>query len=325
MRRFTLILILFSIFSILILFTQTLKAQTYPSHPMQVIIPLDPGSAGDTALRPFADELGKVLKTPIIVINKPGAASTLGTDIVVRSKKDGYTILYAGPSALVYSKASNPEQVPYDPVKDLEPLGLHCFIPTCIAVQESSALKTFSDLIEFAKKNPGGLRVGIPGSPGSIESFNLDLVQSLTGTQFTLVPFKGGGAAISALLGGHANAFFIANNLVGPHVKAGKLRMLLLTKKMREYPNVPTITELGYKQNLLIPWFALFAPAGIPEEVKRVLIPAIEKTIKNPELEAKIEKLGFIVEYKSPSELNKLMMSEYEIARALAIKSGLSK
>jgi tripartite-type tricarboxylate transporter receptor subunit TctC len=94
---------------------------------------------------------------------------------------------------------------------------------------------------------------------------------------------------------------------------------------MREYPDVPTITELGYKQDLLIPWFAFFAPAGIPEEVKRVLIPAIEKTVKNPELEAKIEKLGIIVEYKSPSELKKLMMSEYEIARALAIKLGLSK
>jgi tripartite-type tricarboxylate transporter receptor subunit TctC len=324
MRRFVLILILFSVVYALIPI-QTLKAQTYPGYPIQVINSFDPGSAGDTALRPYADELGKVLKTPVVVINKPGAASTLGTDFVVRSKKDGYTILYVGPSALVYARASSPEQVPYDPVKDLEPLGLHCFIPTCMAVQESSSLKKFSDFIEFAKKNPGALRVGIPGSPGSIESFNLELIQSLTGTQLTMVPFKGGGAGISALLGGHTDAFLIANNLVGPHVTTGKLRMLLLTKKMREYPDVPTITELGYKQDLLIPWFAFFAPSGIPEEVKRVLIPAIEKAVKNPELEAKMEKLGFTVEYNPPPELSRLMLSQYEIARALVAKLGLGK
>ena len=243
----------------------------------------------------------------------------------MKGKKDGYTLLYVGPSALVYAMASNPEQVPYDPFKDLEPLGLHCFIPTVIAVQESSPLKTFADLIESAKKNPGGLRMGIPGSPGSIEAFNVELVQSLTGAQFTMVPFKGGNAALAALLGGHADVFFIANNLADSQVKAGKVRRLILTKKMREHPNVPTITELGYKQNLLIPWFGFFGPAGMPEEVKRVLIPAIEKTIKNPELEAKIATLGYIVEYKSPSELNDLVRSQYEIARALAVKLGLRK
>jgi tripartite-type tricarboxylate transporter receptor subunit TctC len=140
-----------------------------------------------------------------------------------------------------------------------------------------------------------------------------------------MVPFKGGAAAITALLGGHVDVSCIANSLSGPHVKAGKLRILLLTNKMREYPNVPTITELAYKQDLLSAWFALYAPAGISEEVKKVLIPAIEKTIKNPELEAKIEKLGFIVDYKSPTELKKLMMSDYEIARSLAVKLGLSK
>ena len=117
----------------------------------------------------------------------------------------------------------------------------------------------------------------------------------------------------------------IANSLSGPHVKAGKLRMLLLTNKMTEYPNVPTITQLGYARDLLSAWFALFGPAGIPDEVKKVLVPAIEKAIKNPELEAKIEKLGFVVEYKTPAELRKLVASDYETARNLAIKLGMSK
>jgi tripartite-type tricarboxylate transporter receptor subunit TctC len=308
----------------LFLWVSTLWAQTYPNRPIQIIIPLDSGSAVDTMARNFADELCKVLKVPIIAINKPGAASTLGTDIVVKSKKDGYTILYANTSAVVYSKASNPEQVPYDPIKDLEPLGLHCFFPGCLVVNESLGLKTFSTFINFAKKNPGKLRISTFGV-GSIDHFNLEIIQSLTNAQFTMIPFKGAAAALTALLGGHVDATYTTISLARPHVEAGKIKILLIAKKMHEYPDVPTITELGYKQNLLIPWFALFAPAGIPEEVKQVLIPAIETTVKNPELGAKIEKLGFIVDYKSPSESRELMMSEYKIARELAIKLGLGK
>jgi len=324
MRRFIFVISLFSFVCALGIVATALQAQPYPSHPIQIVVPNDAGSAGDTVARQFGDELSKVLKTPVIVLNKPGASSTLGTDFVVKSKKDGYTILYANTSAVVYARASNPEIVPYDPVKDLEPLGLHCFFPLAVAVQENSPWKTFNELIDYARKNPGIVRAGLHGQ-GSIDHFNLELIKSYTETQFLIIPFKGTAATTTALLGGHIDTTVIANSLAGPHVKAGKLRFILITNRMREYPNVPTITELGYKQNLPSAWFAWFAPAGISEEVKKVLIPAIEKTIRNPELAAKIEKLGFIVDYKPPEELKKLMVSDYETARALAIKLGLSK
>ena len=324
MRRFIFVISLFSIVYALSMGSTALQAQPYPSHPIQIVVPNDAGSAGDTVARQFGDELSKVIKTPVIVLNKPGASSTLGTDVVVKSKKDGYTILYANTSAVVYARASNPQIVPYDPVKDLEPLGLHCFFPLCVAVQESSPWKTFNELIDYAKKNPGSVRAGLHGQ-GSIDQFNMELIKSYTDTQFNIIPFKGTAATTTALLGGHIDTSVIANSLAGPHVKAGKLRFILITNRMREYPNVPTITELGYKQNLPSAWFAWFAPAGISEEVKKVLIPAIEKTIRNPELAAKIEKLGFIVDYKPPEELKKLMMSDYETARAIAVKLGLSK
>jgi len=324
MRYFIFFISLFLIVYALSIGTATLQAQPYPNHPIQIVVPNDAGSVGDTAARVFADEFSKILTIPAVVLNKPGAASTLGTDGVVKSKKDGYTILYANTSAVVYVRAANPEVVPYDPAKDLEPLGLHCFFPLAVAVQEGSPWKSFNELIDYAKKNPGTVRFGIHGQ-GSIDHFILELIKSLTGTRFTIVPFKGTAATTTALLGGHVDATVIAHSLVGPHVKAGKVRMLLITNKFREYPNVPTITELGYTQNLPSAWFAFFAPAGIPEEVKKVLIPAIEKTIKNPESEPKIEKLGLVVDYKSPEELRKIMTSDYETARALAIKLGLSK
>jgi tripartite-type tricarboxylate transporter receptor subunit TctC len=324
MKYFIFIISLFSIVFTLSIGATMLQAQPFPSHPIQIVVPNDAGSAGDTAARAFADEFSKVLKTPVIVLDKPGASSTLGTDFVAKSKKDGYTMVYANTSAVVYARATNPEAVPYDPAKDLEPLGLHCFFSLTVTVQENSPWKTFNELIDYAKKNPGSVRFSMHGH-GTIDHFNLEIIQSLTGTQFTMVPFKGAAAATTALLGGHVDAIATVNTLVGPHVKAGKLRMLLITNKMREYPNVPMITELGYNRNLVSAWFAFFAPAGIPEEVKKVLVPAIEKTIKNPELEAKIEKLGLTVDYKPPEELKKIMTSDYETARSLALKLGLTK
>jgi tripartite-type tricarboxylate transporter receptor subunit TctC len=302
----------------------TVQAQTYPNRSIQLIMPQVAGSAGDVAGRLFAEELGKILSTPVIVVNKPGAAQVLGTDFVVRSKKDGYTITYSATSGIIYARVSNPETVPYDPVKDLEPLGLHCFFPLTITVVESSPWKTFGELIDDAKKNPGKIRFCTQGQ-GTIDHFNLEIMQALTGAQFTHVPFKGG-QLIATLLGGHAEVTSNALSLAIPHVKAGNIRMLLITKKVPEFPNVPTITELGYKQDLLSPWFALYAPIGMPEEVKKVLVPAVEKAIKSPELKAKMEKLGgYLVDYKSPAELKKLMGEDYEKALAVAIKAGLRK
>ena len=324
MKYFILVLGLCSLVFGLSIGTMPVQAQPFPSYPIQIVVPNDPGSAGDTAARAFADELGKTLKGSVVVLNKPGASSTLGTDFVVKSKKDGYTILYANTSAVVYARASNPEIVPYDPARDLEPLGFHCILTLTVTVREDAPWKTFNEMIDHAKKNPGTVRFGIHGQ-GTIDHFNLELIKAWTGAQFNVIPFKGTAATTTALLGGHVDATVIVNSLVTPHVKAGKLKMLLLTNKMGEYPNVPMITDVGYKQNLLSPWFAWFAPAGVSEEAKKVLIPAIEKTTKVPELAQKIEKLGLTVDYKSPDELRKTMVSDYETARALALKLGLSK
>ncbi len=315
-----------ALFSILLfLLIPSLHAEQYPNRPIQLIVPNVPGSIMDITGRMFAEELGKLLNTQVIVINKPGAAMIVGTEAVVRSKKDGYTLAYTGSSAIVYTRVTNPETVPFNPEKDLEPLGLHVYIPQAIAVQENSQWKTFSELVDYAKKNPAKIRVSTIGI-GSTSHFCLEIIQSLTGTQFTHVPFKGGEAVITALLGGHVEASVDAPGKFIPHVRAGKLRMLLISKKMSEYPNVPTATELGYKQDLLTAWLAVFAPSGIPEDVKRVLIPAVEKVIKNPEIKARIEKMeGYVVDYKSPEELRRLIKEEYERANEIAIKIGLKK
>jgi tripartite-type tricarboxylate transporter receptor subunit TctC len=160
---------------------------------------------------------------------------------------------------------------------------------------------------------------------GAIDHFNLEVMQAMTGAQFTMIPFKGGESVITALLGGHVEVTFDAFGKVIPHVDSGQLRILLVSKKMPGYPNIPTAAELGYKQGLLSTWFAFYGPSGLPEDIKKTLVTAIEKAVKNPELKAKVDKMGYVVDYKSPGELNKLKKEEYEIANALAAKMGLRK
>ncbi|HUL31986.1 MAG TPA: tripartite tricarboxylate transporter substrate binding protein [Thermodesulfobacteriota bacterium] len=301
--------------------THTL-AQPFPNRPIQLIIPLPPGAQGDISARILTEEMARILGTQIIPVNKPGAALTLGTDAVVRSKKDGYTIGYTSSGAIVYARVINPETVPYDPGKDLEPLGVHLFYPLTVTVQESSPWKTLPELVGYAKKNPGKLRVSTTGV-GSTDHFNVGIIQSVTGAQFTHVPFKGGESVVTALLGGHVEVTFDTLSKVLPHVESGKLRVLVISKKRAEFPNIPTLTELGYKQGMISAWFGFYAPTGIPEEARKALVSAIEKAINNPELKAKTEKLGFIVDYKPPAESRRLAAEDYERALSIAEKLGL--
>ena len=301
-----------------------IQAQPYPNRPIQFILPGAAGSILDIAGRLSGEELGKILGTQLIPVVKPGAGFTLGTDFVVRSKKDGYTLTYTNSSAIVYARVVSPETVPYDPDKDLDPLGLHLFIPNAIAVQASSPWKNFGELIDYAKKNPNKIRVSTTGV-GSTAHLNLEIIQSLTGAQFNHVPFKGGESVITPLLGGHVEMTFDAINKITPHVDSGKLRVLLLTNKMPAYSNIPTMSDLGYKQELFSSWFGMYGPAGLPEEVKKVLIPAAEKTFKDPGLKAKLEKMEFAVHYGSPAEQKKLAADEYVKALEIAKKIGLIK
>lgn len=300
-------------------------AERYPDRPIQLVIPMPPGGFMDIIGRWVADDLEQILGTKVVVLNRPGGSMTLGTDSVVRSKKDGYTILFTSTSAIVYTRITNPESVPYDPVKDLEPLGLNVFFPLGLAVHENSPWKSFPELVDYTKKNPQKIRVSTQGQ-GSIDHFTLELIQRVTGAQFTHVPFKGASQIITGIMGGHVEATCTAFANIGTsYFESGTMKVLLVTRKMPGFPQVPTLPELGYKQDLLSGWFAWYAPAGVPEEVKRVLISALEKAIKNPELKPKAEKVGCIVDYKPPAELKRLMVEDYERASAIATKMKLSK
>jgi tripartite-type tricarboxylate transporter receptor subunit TctC len=304
--------------------TPAAQAQPYPNRPITLIIPIPAGGGGDVNARLLIEELGKILGVQIVAVNKPGAADTLGTNATAKSKNDGYTIGYTGSAALVAARVMNPENVHYDSLKDFDHLALHVYFPLALAVQASSPWKTFGELVDYAKKNPGKIRVSTIGV-GGMSHLNVELIQSLAGVQLNHIPFKGGEAVTAALLGGHVEASADAIGKFMPHVDAGKLRVLALSRKFSLAPNVPTMKELGYKEDLFSSWFSLTAPAGIPEEAKKVLIPAIEKSINHPTVKTKIENRGYIVDYKSPAELRKIIANDYETIRALAVRLGLAK
>ena len=324
MRRYFFVVIFFLVACGFSLEVPPILAQAYPTHPIQLVIPGAPGDAVDISARSVAEELSKNLKISVIAVNKPGGGSTIGTDFVAKSKKDGYTLLYALSSGLIYNPISNPDSVPYDPLRDLEPLGLHVNFPTVISVQSESPWKNFHEMIDYAKKNPGKFRCGTLGI-GSINHFQLEMIKSLTGVDITMVPFKGASPAVTALLGGHIESAFVAVVLSQPHYQSGKLRGILLDQRVTDLPDIPTLPQLGYQQDLPCSFFGFFAPAGIPEEAKKVLVPAIEKAIKTPEVTAKLQKMWYITNYKSPSELKHLLTENFEKVKAIAQKIGLAK
>ena len=324
MKHSITILSVFFVLNGLCIGAQTLQAQPYPSHPIQLVIPAAPGDGGDIAARVLMEELTKILKAPIVAINKPGAAASIGTDFVAKSKKDGYTILYGISAGTIYSPALNPETIPYDPIRDLEPLGFHAFFPCIFSVQAGSPWKNFQEIVEYAKRNPGKFRCSTLGV-GSINHFQLEIIKSLTTADIAMIPFKGASPAVTGLLGGHVEATFVALAVSEPHHKSGQLRGLLVDRKLADMPDIPTLRELGYGRDLPSPCAGIFGPAGMSEEAKKVLIPAIEKAIKTPEVISRMDKIRYLTDYRPPPEHRKLWVEDYENARALAKKINAAK
>jgi tripartite-type tricarboxylate transporter receptor subunit TctC len=314
----------FTALLLLMIATPHLGAQGYPNQTISVVMPLAAGDAADIACRAMAEELSKALKVPIIVVNKPGAGGTLGTDSAVKAKKDGYTILLTNNAALIYNRILTPESVQYDPFKDLTPLGLATRFPLLLIVRPDAPYKSFNELVEFSKKNPGKVRVGTVGA-GSVGHFTLEIINSLTGAGLTMVPFKGASPGVTALLGGHVEGGVLALGTLLSHVKSGAMKGILTSSKIPEYPEIPTLPQLGYRQNLFGVWLAFFAPAGVPQEVTKALVPAIEKAVKDPAVVSKLAGLGMVQDYVSPEKLFAEVREEHRIVEEIAKKAGLVK
>ena len=302
----------------------TAQAQAFPIRPISLVVPLAPGDAADIAARAMGEEISRLLKTPVLSINRPGAGGAVGTNSVVQARNDGHTILFAQNSALTFRAVLDPQSVTYDALRDLVPLGTASRTPTILVVRSNAPYKSFTELIQYAKKNPGQVRIGHPGS-GSVGDFCVQLINALTGADLVPVPYAGAAPAIVALHGEHIEGVALSLGALSAHLKSGAFRGLVASSRFPDFVDIPTMRELGYQEELFGIWFSFLAPAGIPEDARKALVGAIEQAVKAPAITARLASLGILQSYATPEQTAAEIRAESKRVGEMARKTGLIK
>jgi tripartite-type tricarboxylate transporter receptor subunit TctC len=300
------------------------QAQPFPSGPISVVVPLAPGDAADIAARVMGEEISRLLKTPVLAINRPGAGGAVGASSVVQARKDGQTILFAQNSALTFRAVLEPQSVSYDALRDLVPLGIASRTPSVLVVRSDAPYGSFAELIEYSKKNPGKVHIGHPGV-GSVGDFCVRLINALTGAELVPVPHAGAAPAVVALRGGQIEGVVLALGALSTQIKSGTFRGIVASNRVPEFADIPTMRELGYSEELFGIWFSYLAPAGIPEEARKALVGAIEQAVKAPAITAKLAPLGILQSYGGPEQMAAEIREEFKRVSEMARKTGLVK
>jgi tripartite-type tricarboxylate transporter receptor subunit TctC len=301
------------------------QAQDYPKGPVQIVIPFGPGGLTDIFWRSTSEFIGNNMKGTIVLINKPGGGGVVGTSFAVNSKPDGYTLVSANSDPLSMSPVFLPD-VPYNPEKDVTYIAKLAAFAFTVSVRSDSPFKTLEELVAFAKANPKKLKcavMGIGSTPHIIvEVFNRDAK-----IEITPIPFDSGGESITNLLGGHTDLCVNSLPSTKSHILAGKVRVLAFCspKRLPDFPEVPTMTEKGYKKSSIATGVGLAGPKGLASTIVSKWEEAIGKTLKDPKVIAIIEKLGgVVVDFKSGEGYKKELMTDLamfkEIVPTLPVK-----
>ena len=295
--------------------------EAFPSRPIQITVPYPPGGTSDLTARFLSPRLAEILKQPVVVVNKPGGAGALGIQSVATAKPDGYAVLTSPPAIVITPLIS---QKPGFSLRDFAPLSLAVSTPNVITVKADAPFKTFEELVESARKNPGKLNYSSAG-PGTTPHFVGELFKLETKTNLTHVPMGGEAPAVAGLLGGHVDVSFVSIGAVQKHLQAGTLRALATTyqKRLRDWPDVPTTREKGYPGILAVAWHGYFVPAKTPPEVAKKLEMALETALKDKDVIVQIEKTGMLVENLNAQEAARFLKEEEERWTRVAKAAGI--
>jgi tripartite-type tricarboxylate transporter receptor subunit TctC len=298
-------------------------SQTYPTRPVRLIVGFAPGGAADILGRITAQGLSEVIGEQVVVDNRGGAGGLIATEIASRATADGYTLLFTSPphaiNAALYRKAK------YDPIKDFDPVVQVVATALILTVNAQSPFKSVSELVGYAKANPGKLTYGSGGS-GASGHLAMELFKSVTGVDIVHVPYKGTGPVLTELIGGqiHMTIGSVAPTI--PQVKAGKLRALAVTSKTRSValPDVPTVAESGFPAYEVTQWFGILAPAGTPKAVVQRLNAAMNQALQRKEVRSRFFAAGVEPVGGTPEALRALIAQEVakwtKLVRALDLK-----
>ena len=299
----------------------SVQAQAYPAKPVRVVVAFTPGGTTDILTRLVSQQLSERLKQPFVIDNKPGAGGNIGTEFVVRSAPDGYTVIVnsVGPIAVnptLYSKLG------YNPLTDLVPIVQIADVPNVLVVHPSVSANTVEELIAYAKANPGKLNFASTGV-GTSSHLSGFMLGKRAGFEATHVAYKGADA-VRDLLAGRIHFMFATIPSVIPHIQAGKLRPIAVSsaKRSRSMPEVPTIAEKGFPGFEAGSWFGFFAPKGTPEAVISVLNKAVNDVIAMPAIEQQMIREGADPVGGSPAQFAQFVQREYEKWKAIVLASG---
>ena len=306
-------------------FAATAALAAYPERTVTIVVPFPPGGSSDITARTVAARLSETLGQTFLIENKPGANGGIGAAYVAKAKPDGYT-LFVGSIGVF---AINPvlyKNLPYEPNRDFDLLSVAVRTPNALVTRANFPANTVAEFVDYVKKNPGKVSFASSGT-GSSDHLTAALFWQKTGTSGIHVPYKGGSAAHTDLIGGQVDASFQNLGSITNHAKGGKMKLLAVTGDKRDpaAPNAPTMTEGGVPGLEVFSWQAFVAPKGLPNDVTDRLVPALIAAIKDPGVTKKLNDIGFEVVGNTPAEFGKFLNEELARWKGVVESGGIKQ
>jgi len=298
-------------------------AQEYPARPIRMIVPFPPGGATDRVARMIASKLSLSMGQQVIVDNRPGAATRIGTEIASKSTPDGYTLFIC---ALTH--VTNPslfKSLPYDPIRDFSPITLAARTPLALLIHPTVPAASIKELIALSKTRPNGLNYASAGS-GTAAHLGMELFKVVSDIKATQISYKGAGPQVTAMISGQVELGFATTSTARPHVRSGRLKALAVASPMKSksFPDVPTFAELGYSNFEVFAWSGLMAPAKTPASIIRQLNQETNKALNMPDVQKAFEADDIEANPGTPQAMAKYIKSEISKWAAVIRKAGIT-
>ena len=311
------------LFLIMLAMPAIVLAQTYPTKPVKLVVPYAAGGGVDTVARALAQELSGGLGQPVVVENRPGANSLIGTDYVAKQAADGYTLLITVGSH--YALPFLARNVPYDTVKDFTPITIVAKAPQALVVNATVPVKTAKELVEYVRANKGKISYGTSGA-GTSQHLGGESLNAMAGLDMVHGPYKGGAPALNDVVGGQIPVAILILSNVLPHVKSGKLRAIgvIEASRAKAAPEVPTVAEGGVP-GFSVPdtWIGIIGPAGLPPAVVERINAELQKAANNAAVRTRLDAAGFEVNLVAPDEFARQAPRTVESYRKIISAAGI--